>query len=99
MPPKAQKTPAEPSKSRDLVGVGPRHVQVHHQAGKRKEGRERETTTRALVLRDGKHGARGTGEVFAPARMMGREKLEILAGQCCFPAFSSTKPLIPFQRI
>lgn len=40
----------------------------------------KESTARALVLRNGKHGAMGAGELAAPARMSGREKLELLAG-------------------
>jgi hypothetical protein len=41
---------------------------------------EKATTTRALVLRNGKHGARGTGEIILMSRMTGREKLDLLAG-------------------
>jgi hypothetical protein len=41
----------------------------------------RPTTTKALILRNGKQGAMGTGEmtVFG-AKISGREKLELLAG-------------------
>jgi hypothetical protein len=43
----------------------------------------RPTTTKALVLRNGKKGAMGTGEM-APFnnKISGREKLELLAGLC-----------------
>lgn len=41
---------------------------------------EKGTTTRALVLRNGKHGARGTGEITLMGRMTGREKFDLLAG-------------------
>jgi hypothetical protein len=43
----------------------------------------RPTTTKALVLRNGKMGAMGTGEM-APFnnKISGREKLELLAGLC-----------------
>jgi hypothetical protein len=38
------------------------------------------STARALVLRNGRHGAMGTGEIVALGRLSGREKLELLAG-------------------
>ncbi|KAH7924249.1 hypothetical protein BV22DRAFT_1035310 [Leucogyrophana mollusca] len=74
---KAAKQPAL-SASRDLVTVGPRHVQVKHQ-GKRDENGHRPTTSRALVIRNGKYGARGTGEVMLATKLSGREKLDLLA--------------------
>ena len=45
-----------------------------------KDAQVRESTARALVLRNGKHGAMGTGELVAHGRLSGREKLELLAG-------------------
>ena len=41
----------------------------------------RKTTERALVLRNGKHGAMGTGELVAVGRMSGREKFDLLSGR------------------
>ncbi|KAF9227359.1 hypothetical protein BS17DRAFT_775364 [Gyrodon lividus] len=78
----SKKKPSRPpvlSASRDLVPVGPRHMQVKHQ-GKRDENGLRPSTSRALVLRNGKFGARGTGEIMLAGRMYGREKLDLLAG-------------------
>ena len=48
----------------------------------RESGPQRPTTARALVLRNGKHGAMGSGEIMSPnsTRISGREKLELLAG-------------------
>ncbi|KIJ67776.1 hypothetical protein HYDPIDRAFT_107270 [Hydnomerulius pinastri MD-312] len=66
------------SSSRDLVPVGPRHVQVKYQ-GKRDENGLKPSTSRALVLRNGKYGAFGTGEVMLASKMSGREKLDLLA--------------------
>ena len=50
----------------------------------------RPTTERALMLRRGKHGVLGTGEVSgksisADDKVSGREKLEILAGELKCP--------------
>jgi hypothetical protein len=77
---KAAKKPAGPSASRDIVPVGPRNVSAKHQ-GKRDANGERPTTARALILRNGKHGARGTGELVVVSRISGREKLDLLAGE------------------
>ncbi|KIK92133.1 hypothetical protein PAXRUDRAFT_830231 [Paxillus rubicundulus Ve08.2h10] len=77
----SKKKPIQPpvlSASRDLVPVGPRHVQTKYQ-GKRDENGLKPSTSRALVLRNGKFGARGTGEVMLAGRMSGREKLDLLA--------------------
>lgn len=71
------------STSRDLVPVGPREVTTKHH-GKRTEDGLRPTTARALVLRNGKHGARGTGEVILLNKMSGTEKLDLLAGEHAF---------------
>ncbi|KAG7446329.1 uncharacterized protein BT62DRAFT_968061 [Guyanagaster necrorhizus] len=83
MPPKpksAKGTNAKPSASRDLISLGSRHLTGKR--GKRDDdalSKERPTTTRALVLRNGKNGARGTGEVMLVSRLTGREKLDLLA--------------------
>lgn len=77
MPPKENSSSA----ARDLIRTGPREVFKNSDRSKEKLNRpQKETTTRALVLRNGKHGARGTGEVMLTSRMMGREKLDLLAG-------------------
>lgn len=44
-------------------------------------GRISNSTARALVLRNGRTGAMGTGELVAMTRLSGREKLELLAGE------------------
>ncbi|THH29850.1 hypothetical protein EUX98_g4322 [Antrodiella citrinella] len=72
------KPSGKPSTSRELVTVGPREVFAKHH-GRRNEDGQRPSTARALVLRNGKHGARGTGEVILLNKMSGREKLELLA--------------------
>ncbi len=83
MAPKAKaKLPTKSSNSKDLITLGPRTVAEKRSGRRDAEGNriERPTTTRALVLRNGKHGARGTGEVVALGRLTGREKLDLLAG-------------------
>ncbi|KAG1809301.1 uncharacterized protein BJ212DRAFT_1448757 [Suillus subaureus] len=76
---KPAKVPPVLSTSRDLVPVGPQHVQASKHGGKRDENGLKPTTSRALVLRNGKFGARGTGEVMLSSKMSGREKLDLLA--------------------
>ncbi|KAI6121718.1 hypothetical protein F5141DRAFT_1091865 [Pisolithus sp. B1] len=66
------------SESRDLVPAGPRQVQAKH-FGKRDEDGLRPSTSRALVLRNGKYGTNGTGELVLASRISGREKLDLLA--------------------
>lgn len=87
MPPKqTRKAPAPPSKSRELVRTGPKELVVKKNWHvRRDENGQRPTTTRALVLRNGKHGAMGTGEVVLSTRISGREKLELLAGNVYMP--------------
>lgn len=80
MPPKPPKLG---SSSKDLVPVGPRHISTKsapRSQAKRDPNGERPSTTRALVLRNGRHGARGTGELMAVTKLSGREKLDLLAG-------------------
>ncbi|OAX37405.1 hypothetical protein K503DRAFT_850462 [Rhizopogon vinicolor AM-OR11-026] len=76
---KPVKAPPVLSTSTDLVPVGSRHVQVSKHGGKRDENGLKPSTSRALILRDGKYGARGTGELMLVSRMSGREKLDLLA--------------------
>jgi hypothetical protein len=81
---------ASKSTSRDLVPVGPKHVstkapghlstRVGKNQSKRDEHGEKPTTSRAIVLRNGKYGARGTGELMLASKLTGREKLDLLAG-------------------
>ncbi|GBE81159.1 hypothetical protein SCP_0308850 [Sparassis crispa] len=78
MPPEKAKAKTAHSTSRDLVPVGPRHLSAKNQT-KRDENGDKPTTARALVLRNGKYGARGTGELMAMGKMSGREKLDLLA--------------------
>lgn len=66
------------STSRDLVPVGPREVFAKN-LSRRDENGNKPLTARALVLRNGKYGARGTGELMAMGRMSGREKLDLLS--------------------
>lgn len=74
------KTKPVPSNSRELVTVGPREVFKKHAGRERDANGNKPLTARALVLRNGKHGAMGTGEVMLASKMSGREKLELLAG-------------------
>ncbi|KAJ7647049.1 hypothetical protein FB45DRAFT_892185 [Roridomyces roridus] len=90
MPPKPPKAPPTSSKaptakdapaasvSNALVPVGARHLSAKRQP-KRDENGDKPTTARALILRNGKHGARGTGEMMLVTKLLGREKLDLLA--------------------
>lgn len=83
MPSKAaasSKPKAETSNSLELVPVGPREVAKKHHGRERDENGHKPLTARALVLRNGKYGTMGTGEVVLATRMSGREKLDLLAG-------------------
>ena len=66
---------------RDLIQTGPKHVsQVGPSEGK-KGSAMRPSSSRALVLRNGKYGAMGTGELVSlRKKLSGREKLDLLAG-------------------
>ncbi|KAI0062875.1 hypothetical protein BV25DRAFT_1855093 [Artomyces pyxidatus] len=75
MPPKK---PVKVSESRDLVPVGPRHVSAKTRVSRRNEDGLLPTTARAIVLRNGKHGAMGTGELMSTRKVSGREKLDLL---------------------
>jgi hypothetical protein len=68
------------STSRELIAVGRKDV-VAKNAGKRDADGRRPTTSRALVIRNGKYGAHGTGEVMLASKLSGREKLDLLAGK------------------
>ena len=66
--------------SKEVVPVGRRDVFKNSGAGRPETFKERPTTTKALVLRNGKHGAMGSGEVVLLSKIGGREKLDLLAG-------------------
>jgi len=69
-----------PSGSKDVVPLGRRDVFKNSGAGRPDTFKERPTTTKALILRNGRHGAMGTGEVVLSSKIGGREKLDLLAG-------------------
>ena len=73
MPPKGRGT------TKDLVRVGPKSVSGGN--GLVRKNDLRPTTERALILRNGKQGARGTGELMLVKKLIGREKLDLLAGK------------------
>lgn len=82
MPPKQPEKPASvPSKSRELIPLGPRHLSAKHNHSRRDEHGHLPTTAHALVLRNGKHGAMGTGELMSSKKISGRQKLDLLAGE------------------
>ena len=91
------------AKSQDLVPVGPREViasKKHSLTSKRDEYGNKPTTIRALVLRNGKHGAMGTGEmVLNKIRMSGREKLDLLAGMWLFTLSHSVDVTRPSEDL
>jgi len=76
MPPKAT---AKAAASNAVIRTGPKEVSVHPSKQARRSQAEKPTTQRALVLRNGKHGAMGSGEVIAHSKITGREKLDLLA--------------------
>ncbi|KAF7321790.1 hypothetical protein MKEN_00700800 [Mycena kentingensis (nom. inval.)] len=82
MPPKAKQSakpdPKPSSDSKALVTVGDRHVVPSSRRSKRNDDGQKPTTVKALVLRNGKFGARGTGEMVQVTRLLGREKLDLL---------------------
>jgi hypothetical protein len=85
MPPRkpAAKRPPAPaalSEHTDLVTVGSRQVQVKHPSRLDENGLL-PSTARALVLRNGKQGAMGTGELMSLRKPVGREKLDLLGGK------------------
>lgn len=85
MPPNPK--PKAGKSSHDLVPVGPRHVSAVAvgKPVKEHEKKKKETTERALILRNGKYGAMGTGELMIARKMSGREKLDLLAGSFLSP--------------
>ena len=64
----------------DLVRRGNRQVQVKH-PNRLDENGLLPSTARALVLRNGKQGAMGTGELMSLRKPIGRDKLDLLGGK------------------
>ncbi|KAI0339768.1 hypothetical protein BDW22DRAFT_1360779 [Trametopsis cervina] len=103
MPPRRPpaKAPAsQPSKSQALVTTGPKEIVVKRSHTKRDAEGHKPTTARALVLRNGKYGAMGTGEVSLSTKISGREKLELIAedlvenyGQALATPFNAEKAI------
>ena len=69
-----------PSASKEVISLGRRDVFKNSGAGRPETFKERPTTTKALVLRNGKYGAMGSGEIMLLSKIGGREKLDLLAG-------------------
>ncbi|KAF7980729.1 hypothetical protein HWV62_36739 [Athelia sp. TMB] len=67
------------SESRDLISTGRKDITASKRHGKRDENGNKPTTSKALVIRNGKYGAHGSGEVILASKMSGREKLDLLA--------------------
>ena len=102
MPPRPPPPKSKPqlSKSRELVPVGKREVFKHKVHGReRDENGNKPLTARALVLRNGKYGAMGTGEVVLATKMSGREKLDLLAGMWSSAMIDASRLWICPQRI
>ncbi|KAF9452735.1 hypothetical protein P691DRAFT_794128 [Macrolepiota fuliginosa MF-IS2] len=64
--------------TKDLIKVGPRDVFVDADTAQKLRD-VKPTTSRALVLRNGKYGVQGTGDIVLMSRISGREKLDLLA--------------------
>jgi len=79
-PKSAPKPRKPPSASKEVISVGRKDVFKNTGDGQPETFKERPTTTKAMVLRNGKHGAMGTGEVVLLSKIGGREKLDLLAG-------------------
>jgi hypothetical protein len=75
--------PAKPAKeSKELIPRAKREVIGQAEGVRLKPADQRPSTSRALVLRNGKFGARGTGELIKMGnKIVGQEKLELLAGR------------------
>ena len=78
--PKPTPKAGKPSPSKEVVSVGRKDVFKNSGAGRPETFKERPTTTKALVLRNGKYGAMGSGELVSLSKIGGREKLDLLAG-------------------
>lgn len=78
---KAITAPVVESKSRGLIPIGQREVIQKKSSVKHDETGKRPTTSRALILRNGKYGAMGEGQIALLPKLSGREKLDLLAGE------------------
>ncbi|PPQ87476.1 hypothetical protein CVT25_008212 [Psilocybe cyanescens] len=80
MPPD-KKSSKDGSSSKDLIRVnGKRDLLAKSQPREKREERgPKPTTSKALILRNGKYGSQGTGELMLMSKMSGREKLDLLA--------------------
>lgn len=71
-----------PSKHREIITLGNRQLVARH-SSRLDENGLLPSTSRALVLRNGKQGAMGTGELMLLRKPIGREKLDLLGGTSC----------------
>ena len=72
--------PPRRAQSSAIVPTGPKDVWYDAPTPRRKQGGTKPSTERALVLRNGKEGINGSGEVIMFTKLFGRETLELLAG-------------------
>lgn len=93
--PKSTPKPGRPPLApREVVPLGRRDVFKNSGDGRPETFRERPTTTKAVVLRNGKYGAMGTGELVLLSKIGGREKLDLLAGtRLCHQQYSDNPNL------
>lgn len=77
----AKGSSSQQPKSQALVTTGPKEIVQRKSHTKRDADGHKPTTARALVLRNGKYGAMGAGELVLSTKISGREKLELLAGE------------------
>ena len=75
------------AQSSAVVPTGPKGVWHDGPTRRRKAGGTKPSTERALVLRNGKEGINGTGEVTMFTKLFGRQKLELLAGMSFLTLF------------
>jgi hypothetical protein len=72
--------PAAPSSHTEIITLGSRQLVAGHSSRLNENGLL-PSTSRALVLRNGKQGAMGTGELMSLRKPIGREKLDLLGGK------------------
>ena len=84
MPPRRAKgllpSPAAPSRHTEIITLGSRQLVAKH-SSRLDENGLLPSTSRALILRNGKQGAMGTGELMSLRKPIGREKLDLLGGK------------------
>lgn len=64
----------------EIISLGSRQLVAKH-SSRLDENGLLPSTSRALVLRNGKQGAMGTGELMSLRKPIGREKLDLLGGE------------------